>query len=136
MAREMKDDEVMDYVFKKLFGDIDGIHAQSMFPGEDGTEEDGGGVVEAVNDQDHLPDAMKSYKKSDGGVDQDKEAVMEGAREGSRDPQDGDMDRGTTINESMDNTDDTEEIGGGGKKKKLKGLGKYSNIMAQLHGDD
>lgn len=135
MAKEMTDDEVMDYVFQKLFGDIDGIHARSMFPDEDGTEALGEKPESALNDQDRIPDAMKSYDKSDGGIDQDQDPLMEGAREGSRSPQNGDKDRGRSVDEMMNDTDDSEEEGGG-RKKRLKGIGRFSPLMAQLHGDE
>lgn len=34
MAKRMSDDEIMDYTFNKVFGDIDGIRSGSMFSDE------------------------------------------------------------------------------------------------------
>lgn len=133
--KKMNDDEVMDYVFKKLYGDIDGIHAKSMFSGEDGTEALGETPESAINNQNRIPDAMKDASNDDGGLDLLDAPVMENAREGGRDPQHGDMDRGRSVDEMMSDTEDTGEEDGG-KKKRLKGIGRYSPLMAQLHGDE
>lgn len=35
MAKRMSDDEVMDYSYNKLFGDLDGIRSGSMFSKEE-----------------------------------------------------------------------------------------------------
>jgi len=34
MAKRMSDDEIMDYTFNKVFGDLDGIRSGSMFDSE------------------------------------------------------------------------------------------------------
>lgn len=34
MAKRMSDDEIMDYTFNKVFGDLDGIRSGSMFSDE------------------------------------------------------------------------------------------------------
>lgn len=34
MARKMTDDEIMDYTYDKIFGDLDGIRSGSMFSDE------------------------------------------------------------------------------------------------------
>lgn len=36
MARKLSDDEIMDYTFNKVFGDLDGIRSGAMFSDEEG----------------------------------------------------------------------------------------------------
>ena len=36
MARRMTDDEIMDYTYNKLFGDLDNIESGSMFSDKEG----------------------------------------------------------------------------------------------------
>lgn len=40
MAKRLSDDELMDYTFNKLFGDLDGIRSGSMFSSEESATQD------------------------------------------------------------------------------------------------
>jgi hypothetical protein len=100
MAKKMKDDEIMDYTYNKLFGDLDGIESGSMFSDEkDATQ----GAAENAG-----PPGVE-------GISLTIKPLMAGAAEGGRDPEGG-------------KPEDEEE-------DKLKGIGKMSPLMSQLHGD-
>ncbi len=99
MARKMSDDEIMDYTYNKLFGDLDRIEAGSMFSDEG---KDTQGVA---------PNAGKAGIE---GIELTVKPLMVAAAEGGREPAE---------------EDETEE------KDKLKGIGKMSPLMSQLHGE-
>lgn len=112
MAKRMSDDEIMDYTYNKLFGDLDGIQSGEMF--KDGPES----ALES-----EVPNS-KPESESSGGMKITIEPLMVGAREGGRDPQDEmSENKGTTIDEEDDEDED-----------KFKGISKMSPLMAQMHG--
>jgi hypothetical protein len=108
MAKRMTDDEIMDYTYNKLFGDLDGIQAGEMF--KEGDE------VEA---------APNAESAGTSGIKLTIEPMMVGAREGGRDPQD---EMSKKRGESIDEVDDEDE------DDKFKGISKMSPLMAQMHG--
>ena len=72
MAKRMSDDEVENFVFSKLFGDLDGIEAHQMF------EPGGEGEVEG-----EVPNAAPVSQNS-GGVKITVEPLMAAAQEGGK----------------------------------------------------
>lgn len=72
MPKRMSDDDVMNYVYSKLFGDLDGIEAHSLF------DEDGEGAVEG-----ETPNAEPETQSS-GGVKITVEPLMGGAQESGK----------------------------------------------------
>jgi hypothetical protein len=102
MAKRLTDDEIMDYSFNKLFGDLDGIRSGSMFGQE---ESDVQGAA---------PNAGTPGIE---GIDISIKPRMTGAQESAK-PDD--------IKGPADDEDD---------KDNLKGIGKMSPLMAQLHGE-
>lgn len=101
MAKRMTDDEIMDFTFNKVFGDLDGIRSGSMFSDdEDAT-------------QGAAPNAGTPGLE---GVDISITPRMAAAAEGGK-------------------PDDLDGNLGEEKEDKLKGIGKMSPLMAQLHGD-
>lgn len=97
MARRMSDDEIMDYTYNKLFGDLDGIESGSMFS----KDED---ATQGAADNAGTPGVE--------GINITVKPLMAGAAEGGRPPQ-----------------GEEEE-----KEDRLKGIGKLSPLMSQLHG--
>lgn len=104
MARRLTDDEIMDYSYNKLFGDLDGIRSGSMF------SQDAGAVEGA---------APNAGTPGMGGVSIEVKPLMAGAAETGRPPEGGEPDPET----EEDDDDD-----------KLKGIGRMSPLMEQLHG--
>ena len=72
MAKRMNDDETMDYVYKRLFGDLDGIESHSLF------DEDHAGATEGA-----VANAEPAAAGS-GGVKITVEPLMAGAAESSK----------------------------------------------------
>ncbi len=105
MARKMTDDEVMDYTYNKLFGDLDNIESGSMFGDK---ESDTQGAT---------PNAGTPGLE---GISLTIKPLMAGAAESGRDPESG-----------KPEPEDTEEI----ERDKLKGIGRLSPLMSQLHGE-
>lgn len=100
MARRLSDDEIMDYTYNKVFGDLDGIRSGSMFSDEEGAT------------QSAAPNAGTPGIE---GIDISIKPRMAAAAENERkDDLDG-------------NTGEDED--------KLKGIGKMSPLMEQLHGN-
>lgn len=103
MARRMSDDEIMDYTYNKLFGDLDRIESGSMYsPDEEATQ----GAAETAG----TPGIE--------GVSIIVKPVMAGAQEGGK-PDD--------IKGMPDEEEEEED--------RLKGIGRISPLMAQLHGE-
>lgn len=105
MVKKMSDDDVMNYVYGKLFGDLDGIESHTLF--DDGGEH----AVEGT-----VANAMPDSKES-GGMKITIEPLMKGAEEGGRE-----------TDTNRDGEEDEED------EDKLKGIGGMSPLMAQLHG--
>lgn len=101
MAKRMTDDEIMDYTYNKIFGDIDGIRSGSMFSDD------------KESTQGTTPNAGTAGMA---GIDISITPRMAATTEDER-PSDG-------------TPEDEEE-----PKDKLKGIGRMSPLMAQLHGD-
>lgn len=99
MAKRMTDDEIMDYTYNKLFGDLDGIRSGSMFSDK---EE----ATQGAADNAGTPGVE--------GINITVKPVMAGAQEGGK---------------PDDIKGDEEE------KDKLKGIGRMSPLMSQLHGE-
>lgn len=106
MSKRMTDDEVMDYTYNKLFGDLDNIESGSMFSSK---KEDTQGAVSNAGTP-----GME-------GIELTIKPMMKGAAEGGRPPEGG---------EPSPEMADAEE-----EKDKLKGISKMSPLMSQLHGD-
>ena len=100
MAKRMSDDEIMDYTFNRVFGDLDGIRSGGMFSDEKSAT------------QGAAPNAGTPGIE---GIDISIKPRMAAAAEDSK-PDD------------LDNNI-------GGEEDKLKGIGKMSPLMAQLHGE-
>lgn len=112
MARKMTDDEVMDYTYNKLFGDLDGIESGSMFKesaGENGIQDD---------------PADHAGTPGVAGIDISIKPLMAGAAEGARNPEGGKPEPEAMQPGGEDDEDD-----------KYKGIGKMSPLMQRLHGD-
>lgn len=103
--RKMSDDEVMDYTYNKLFGDLDRIESGSMF----GTKES--------DTQGTAPNAGTAGME---GISITVKPLMAGASESERPPEGGEPE-----------PEDTEEI----ERDHLKGISKMSPLMSQLHGN-
>ena len=113
MAKRMSDDEIMDFTYNKLFGDLDNIQSGEMF--KDGPES----ALES-----EVPNS-KPESESSGGMKITIEPLMVGAREGGRDPQD---EMSKNRGENIDEVEDED------KEDKFKGISKMSPLMAQMHG--
>lgn len=100
MAKRMSDDEIMDYTYNKVFGDLDGIRSGGMFS-SDGDATQGA--------------APNAGTPGIEGIDISITPRMKAAAEDSK-PDD--------LDNNLGNDED-----------KLKGIGKMSPLMAQLHGD-
>ncbi len=72
MAKRMNDDDVMNYVYGKLFGDLDGMESHAMF------DEGGDGAVEGA-----APNAAPETQSA-GGMKITIQPLMVGAEEGER----------------------------------------------------
>lgn len=99
MAKKLTDDEIMDYTYNKLFGDLDGIRSGAMFSSDE--------------------DATQGAASNAGtpgmeGINITVKPLMAAAAEGGKPPE------GEASPEEED---------------KLKGIGKMSSFMSQLHGD-
>lgn len=105
MAKRMTDEEVQDWTYNKLFGDLDGIRSGSMF------DKEGSGLGAPQEPADNAGEAGVS------GIDISIKPVMKGAAESGRPPEGGEP--SPEDEESND---------------RLKGIGKMSNLMSQLHG--
>lgn len=100
MARRLSDDEIMDYTFNKMLGDLDGIRSGSMFS-KDGDATEGA--------------APNAGTPGIEGIDITIKPKMAAAAENAKpDDLDGNL---------------------GEDEDRLKGIGKMSPLMAQLHGD-
>lgn len=104
MAKRMNDDEVMDYVYSKIMGDMDGIEAKNLFDDEETGLESG------------TADNAEPASDNSGGIEITVKPIMKSAVEGGK-PTDANRDGG----EEEDDDD-------------LKGIGSMSPLMAQLHG--
>ncbi len=100
----MSDEEIMDYTYNKLFGDLDDIESGSMFS-------DKGEATHGA-----APNAGTPGME---GVSITIQPVMKAAAEGNK-PDDLDNNVGGEEDEEKD---------------KLKGIGRMSPLMAQLHGE-
>lgn len=106
MARRMSDDEVNNYVYEKLFGDLDGIEADGLFSDESEI---------APHEDDVRPNAEPASESS-GGVKITVEPIMKAAEESGRE---------TNKDRDSDEEDDDDP---------MRGISKMSPLMAQLHG--
>jgi|SRR6185295_16157146 len=106
MAKRMTDDEIMDYTYNKLFGDLDQIQSDAMFS-------DSGEATQGA-----APNAGTPGME---GIELSIKPIMKGAAESGRDPEGGKPEPETE--------DDDDE-----KEDKLKGISKMSPLMSQLHG--
>jgi hypothetical protein len=109
MTKRMTDDEIMDFTYNKLFGDLDNIQSGELFDDKDDLH----GTAENA----------EPASKESGGMKITIEPLMVAAREGGKDPQDDGKDRGLNIDEVEDEDED-----------KFKGISKMSPLMAQMHG--
>ena len=107
MAKRLSDDEIMDYTYNKLFGDLDGIRSGSMFSKE---EEATQGVADNAG------------KAGMEGINITVKPLMAAAAESGRPPEGGEP--------APEMEQEDEE-----KKDKLKGIGRMSPLMSQLHGE-
>lgn len=105
MARRMTDDEIEDYTYNKLFGELDGIRSGSMFDDEG----EGHGIQTNPAENAGTPGIE--------GIDISIKPKMAGAAESGRPPEGG---------EPSPEDEDAND--------RLKGIGKMSNLMGQLHG--
>ena len=74
MAKRMSDDDVMNYVYGKLFGDLDGIESHALFDEEPGKM----GAIEGEVEN------AKPESQSSGGVKVTIEPIMAAAQEGEK----------------------------------------------------
>lgn len=73
--RRMNDDEVMDYAYNKLFGDLDGIRSAGMFNEDE--------------DESHLEGMTpEAGKEGIAGIELTVKPIMKGAEEGGREEED------------------------------------------------
>lgn len=108
MAKRMSDDDVMNYVYTKVFGDLDGIEADNLFNEKDPGWEDG------------TADQAEPEDDNSGGVSITVKPITKSSEQGAKE-----------TDHSIDGEDDDEDQDGRG----LKGISKLSPLMAQLHGD-
>ena len=85
MVRKMNDDEIMDFVHNKVFGDLDGMEANELFKP----------TLDAV-------DNAKPESQSAGGMKITIEPLMQAAREGGKDA--------ASQEEDEDEGDDDEDM--------------------------
>lgn len=104
MAKRLSDDEVMDYTYNKLFGDLDGIRSGAMFNSE--------GSGKSTQD-DVAPNAGTPGVE---GINITVKPLMAAAAENAK-------------------PDDLDGNLGKDEDDKLKGIGKMSPLMSQLHGE-
>lgn len=105
MAKRMTDDEIMDYTYNKIFGDLDGIRSGSMF---------------SDKEEDLNQPASNAGTAGIEGINITVKPLMAGAAESGRPPEGGEP----GPEDEEDEEDD-----------KLKGIGKMSPLMSQLHGE-
>ncbi len=105
MAKKMSDDEIMDYTYNKLFGDLDNIRSGSMFSDK---EED----LHKVTDNAGTAGLE--------GIELTIKPLMKAASESGREPESGEPESANPEEEEL---------------KHLKGIGRMSPLMAQLHGE-
>lgn len=108
MVKRMSDDDVMNYVYGKLFGDLDGIESHALF------DEDEKGLTP----NDDVVSNAEPASKSAGGMEITIRPLMADAQEGGKP-------------EELDEEDDEDED----DEDRLKGIGGMSPLMAQLHGN-
>lgn len=72
MAKRMSDDEIMDFAYKKLMGDLDGIESHALF------DDSGEGAVEGIADN------AEPASEGSGGVKITVEPIMKAAEENGR----------------------------------------------------
>ncbi len=104
MVKRMSDDDVQEYVYNKMFGDLDGIESHSLF--DKGGEDAVSGTA----------DNAKPESSESGGVKITIEPLMKATAEGGK----------------LSSGDDEEEEDE--TKDRLKGLSDMSPLMAQMHG--
>lgn len=103
----MTDDEVNDYVYQRIFGDMDKIEAENLF------DHDDTGIGSETADK------AEPATESTGGISITVTPLMKGAEEGGRK---------TDLNRDGEEKDDEDE------EDKLSGIGRMSPLMSQLHG--
>lgn len=104
MARKLSDDEIDDYAYARVFGDLDGIRASGMFSDDEGAT------------QGAAPNAGTPGIE---GISITVKPVMAAAAEGGRPPESGEPEPANPEEEEND---------------RLKGIGRMSPLMSQLHG--
>ncbi len=104
MVKRMTDDDVQEYVYNKMFGDLDGIESHSLF--DKGGEEAVSGTA----------DNAKPANAESGGVKITIEPLMQATAEGGK------------LSSGDDDKEEEDE------KDRMKGIGDMSPLMAQLHG--
>lgn len=107
MVKRLTDEEVEDYTYNHLFGDLDGIRSGSMFDNEG----EGRGI--------QTNPASNAGTPGIEGISLTLKPLMAGAAESGRDPEGG---KPEGENEEED-------------KDKLKGISRMSPLMSQLHGE-
>lgn len=105
MAKRMNDDEIMDYTYNKLFGDLDNIQSGAMFSKD---EDDTQGA------------ASNAGTPGIEGIELTVKPLMAAASESGRPPEGGEPAPANPEEEEVD---------------KLKGIGRMSPLMRQMHGE-
>lgn len=105
MPKRLSDDEIMDYTYNKLFGDLDGIRSGTMFSKEKS-------ATQGAADNAGTPGVE--------GINITVKPLMAAAAESGRPPEGGEP---------------SPEDASAEKGDKLKGIGKVSSLMERLHGD-
>lgn len=100
----MSDDDVQDYVYNKMFGDLDHIESKSLFDDDDAKEGDG------------MSDNAKPESQESGGMKITIEPIMRATAEGGK------------LSSGDDDLDEEET------KDRLKGICEMSPMMQQMHG--
>lgn len=109
MAKRMSDDEIMDFTYNKLFGDLDRIESDGLFKEKE--------------DEEKLEGSDKAKEEGKAGLEGISltiKPIMKGAAESGRPPEGGEPEGENEENEDKD---------------KLRGIGRMSPLMAQLHGN-
>ena len=109
MVKRMSDDDVQNYVYSKMFGDLDGIEAHSLFDEDEGTA--------GMHEIEGTAENAEPASKESGGMKITIEPIMAGATEGEKPTN-------SAIEEDREDEEDD----------KYKGLSDMSPLMAQLHG--
>ena len=108
MPKRMNDDDVMNYVYGKLFGDLDGIESHALFDENEGTK--------GMHEIEGTAMNAEPEEKGSGGVKMTIEPLMASVAETGK------------MSSGDDDKEDEDE------KDRLKGIGGMSSLMAQLHG--